>query len=422
LYRTLHAHDLYHAPSLSTLSAKQSLPGNHVCLAVAPRLELPPQRTSPLRAPFVSQTTNSHPQLVTGWTQSLYYSITIRAGDPKPQPGTPRWAEHRRRIHIIVVTLYLLYTIYEADYDLQRAGTFYSDLNVPLNATDREIKSRFRRLAALHHPDKAATSSSSGGDNGGRTAEDINAYFVHLKTAADTLTDPAKRFAYERFGPEAVSWPRCVTIRDFVVRGAQALVPYYGMAAAAMYGLGLLGYLDWGRYERWLVLAVMFVFEVHCVTRPGFPGVLDKVVNPLLGWVAGRAPYLPFQAIALARKLSVTVYIAFSQIGPLLAADTSSGQLVMSGRKGGDDEAALREGLERLEMTVKRLDADAARLLETEMAPFAGDEEIRNSMWAKVKEWLVQNTIRSDPMVRDALGRSFAKRRMDAPAGAKGNR
>lgn len=207
------------------------------------------------------------------------------------------------------------------------------------------------------------------------------------------------------------------------MRGAQALVPYYITAAVVMYGLGWLGYLDWGRYERWLVLAVVFVFEAHCVTRPGMPAVLEKVVNPLLGKLGGRVPYLQFQAVALARKLAVTVYIAFSQIGPLLGADTSGGQLVVAGKKGaGDDEKVLREGLERLEGAVKRLDADASRLLETEMAPFAGDEETRNAVTAKVKEWLVQNTIRSDPMVRDALGKSFAKRRMDAPAGAKGTR
>ncbi|AEO62451.1 uncharacterized protein THITE_2106630 [Thermothielavioides terrestris NRRL 8126] len=357
------------------------------------------------------------PGLVTSWTQSLYYNITIRAGDPKPQPGTPRFAEHRRRIHILVVALYLLYTIYEADYEVQRAGSFYADLGVPLNATEREIKSRFRRLAAVYHPDKAAGSPNA--------AADVNAYFVHLQTAADTLSDPARRFAYERFGPDVLSWtPRCVTVRDFVARGAQALVPYYGAAAAVLYGLGFLGYLEWGRFERWLVLAALFLFEAHCVTRPAPPAVLDRVVNPLLVWLSRgrRPPYLQFQAIALARKLSVTVYIAFSQIGPLLTADTSGGQVVTGGRKGADDEAALRQGLERLEKTVRLLDADAARLLEMEMVPFAGDEETRKSMWAKVKEWLVQNTIRADPMVRDALGRSLAKRRMNAPAGARGTK
>ena len=56
------------------------------------------------------------------------------------------------------------------------------------------------------------------------------------------------------------------------------------------------------------------------------------------------------------------------------------------------------------------------------MAPFAGDEEMLASLKGKIKEWLVQNTIRADPMVRDALGRSLQKRRVDAPAGAKGNR
>ncbi|KAK3988302.1 chaperone protein DnaJ [Cladorrhinum sp. PSN332] len=352
------------------------------------------------------------PNLVTGWTQSLYYSITIRAGDRHPQPGTPRWAEHRRRIHILVVTIYLLYTIYEADYDIQRQGSFYSDLGIPITATEREIKSRFRRLAALYHPDKV-----SGGEQ-----EQANAFFVHLKQAQEILIDPAKRFAYDRFGPEVVSWDKCITYKDFVVRGAQALVPYYGVAAIAMYGFGLLGYLDYGRFERWLVLGCMFLFEVIAVTRPYTPWILERVINPVITTVGGtRGPYLQFQAVTLAKKLCVTIYLAFSQIGPLLAADTSSGNIVVA-KEGASEEQALRQGLERLEAAAKRLDIDATNLLQLEMAPFAGDREAVESTWAKVREWLVHNTIRSDPMVRDAMGRSMAKRRMDAPAGARGTR
>ncbi|KAK4217158.1 chaperone protein DnaJ [Rhypophila decipiens] len=360
------------------------------------------------------------PNLVTGWVQTLYYGITIRAGDPKPRPGTPRFAEHHRRIRILVVAIYLLYTIYEAHYELQLSGSYYADLNVPLDASEREIKSRFRRLAALYHPDKASTSSPES------SSQDINDYFVRLKLASETLLDPVKRFAYERFGPDIHSWQRCVTIRDYVYRGAGLLVPYYGMAAAVMYGLGLLGYLDWGKYERWLVMVIMLVFEAHTVMRPGHPVFFDRVVNPVLGLLGNghlQQPYLPFQAIALARKLSVTVAIGVSQIGPMLAADTSSGQIVVGGNKRGGDEATLlREGLERLEQTARSLDGDTSRLLEVEMAPFAGDEDMLVSMKGKIKEWLVQNTIRADPMVRDALGRSLQKRRVDAPAGAKGTR
>jgi hypothetical protein len=344
---------------------------------------------------------------VTGWTQTIYYSLTIRAGDPRPAPNTPRFVQHRRRIHILVITAYLLYTLYEADYELLRSSTFYGDLGVPFAASDREIKSRFRRLAALHHPDKATASSP---DDGGEI-------FMHLKTASDVLLDPARRFAYERFGPDVVAWKHCSSIRDFVLRGCQALVPYYGAAAAVMYVLGLLGYLEWGRYWRWLTLVTLCVFELHTVTRPGFPSVVGQVVNPLLSRFTRHAPYLPFQIIALARKCSVTLYIAFSQLGPLLQAPGQQGV-----KPGDVSEKVLRQGLDRLEQTAKGLDVDAGRLMELEMAPFAGDMELVSGMRTKMKEWLVQNTIRSDPMVRDALGRSFQKRRMDAPTGARGNR
>ncbi|KAI1389796.1 uncharacterized protein F4822DRAFT_214064 [Hypoxylon trugodes] len=345
------------------------------------------------------------PNLATGWVQSIYYGLTIRAGDPKPAPNSPRYVQHRRRIHILVVSLYLLYTIYEADYELRRASDYYAELGVSFSASERDIKSRFRRLAALHHPDKLM---SAGG-----TSEDAD-FFIHLKTAADTLTDPARRFAYERFGPDVVSWKHCVTIRDFVTRGVQVLVPYYGLAAIAMYVLGLLGYLEWGRYWRWLTLIVLCVFELHTITRPTFPRFLGNLINPFLTHFTSHPPYLPFQVISLARKLSITLYIAFSQIGPLLQQQ--------SVKPGEASEKALRQSLDRLEQTARSMDVDATRLMELEMAPFAGDPEVINSMRTKLKEWLVQNTIRADPMVKDALGKSFQKRRVDAPAGAKGNR
>ncbi|KAI0143991.1 hypothetical protein F4776DRAFT_450111 [Hypoxylon sp. NC0597] len=350
------------------------------------------------------------PNLVTGWVQSIYYGLTIRAGDRKPAPGTPRYAEHRRRIHILVVSLYLLYTIYEADYELRRASSYYADLGVPFSATERDIKSRFRRLAALHHPDKLM------GSGGGLDSTDAD-YFMHLKTASDTLVDPARRFAYERFGPDIVNWKHCVTVSDYVVRGTQVLIPYYGFAAVAMYVLGLLGYLDWGRYWRWLTLVVLCVFELHTVTRPSFPRFLEHVVNPILTRFTSHPPYLPFQAISLARKLSITLYIAFSQIGPLLQPPDQRGM-----KPGEASEKQLLQNLDRLEQTARSMDVDATRLMELEMSPFTGDPEVINSMRSKLKEWLVQNTIRADPMVKDALGRSFQKRRVDAPAGAKGNR
>jgi len=329
----------------------------------------------------------------------------IRAGDPKPQPGTARFNTHRRRIYIIVVSAYLLYTIYEADHDLQRAGDFYQDLSVPYSAKDREIKSSFRRMARIHHPDKI-------GNNG---AEDN--YFVHLKMAQDTLLNPAKRFAYERFGPEVVDWQRCSSIRDYLTNGVQALLPYYVGTAVLMYVLGFIGYLEWGKYWRWVTLIILCVFELHTVSRPTFPYLADKFLNPLLTTFTRHPPYLPFQLISIARKICITMHIAFSQIGPMISPPEPSAVPTNS-----TPEAHLQEQLNRLDGATQALDTEVGRLMGMEMSPFVGDPQVVAGVKSKVKEWLVQNTIRNDPEVRDAMGNLFKKRRTDAPAGARGNR
>ncbi|KAI0190017.1 membrane associated DnaJ chaperone-like protein [Xylaria flabelliformis] len=350
------------------------------------------------------------PNLVTGVVQSIYYNLTIRAGDPHPPPNSPRWQLHRRRIHTLVITLYLLYTIYEADYDLQRHGDFYQSLGVPFSASEREIKSRFRRLAALHHPDKVSHFGEGVGGGG-----DAGDFFIGLKTASDVLTDPAQRFAYERFGPDITAWRNCVTLRDYVWKGLQTtVIPHYAVAAAGLYGLGLLGYLEFGRYWRWVTLLILCAFEAHTVMRPRFPAFIETFVNPFLVHFTSHAPYLPFQVVALARRVAIAIYIAFGQLGPILQAGRN--------QEAAAGERALQQNLERLEHTAKFMDADVTRLMELEMAPFAGDPEIVKDMRSKLKEWLVQNTIRADPMVRDALGRSLQKRRVDAPAGARGTR
>lgn len=279
---------------------------------------------------------------------------------------------------------------------------------MPLDAADRDIKSRFRRLAAMHHPDKAGPATHVG---------DSASYFIHLKLASDTLQDAAKRFAYERFGPDVVAWQKCVTIRDHVSRGVLGgILPHYAVAAATIYVLGLFGYMEFAKFHRWLMLLTLLVFEAHTVTRPVFPLVVD-VANVVVTRLTSHAPYLPFQAIELARKLTITVYIGLSQIGPLLVQQTSARNRAAHG-----EDKALDQGLERLESVVNQLDTETSRLVAMEMAPFKGDAAAVSNLRGKMREWLVQNTLRSDPMVRDALGVSFRKRRIDAPAGAKGNR
>ncbi|SPO06647.1 related to chaperone protein DNAJ [Cephalotrichum gorgonifer] len=342
------------------------------------------------------------PNLVASWTQSIWYSLTIRAGDPKPVPGTPRHATHRRRIQVLVISLYLLYTLYEAAYDLRLAGNYYSDLSLPLSASDREIKSRFRRLAAVYHPDKAGDGSDG-------------SEFMRLKIAADVLSNDAARFAYERFGPAIAGWRDCASRYEYVLRGtAKGIVPHYLSYAAALYVMGFVGYLDFARYWRWFFLAAMAVFELHVATRPSSP-FLD-LLNPVLASpLIAQPPLVQFQLVSFARRCCVTLYIALSQIGPLLFPPRPDRDADQGGK-------ALAAQMDKISAMAVDADRSATRLLDIELAPYRGDDGLMAQVRGKIAEWLVQNTIRADPMVKDAMGTTLRRRRVDAPAGARGNR
>ncbi|KAL6714038.1 hypothetical protein ACLMJK_008532 [Lecanora helva] len=344
------------------------------------------------------------PNLVSGWVQSIYYGITIRAGDPKPQPGTPRYQKHRRRIQIIVVISYLLYTLYEADYIIRQDGDFYQLLVVSPDVEEKAVKSRFRRLAALHHPDKISTE-----DAFAHSAAEAN--FVALKTAQDTLCDPVKRFAYDRFGPDMLRWQHCKTIRDYLVTGMQtSALPLYAGSVIFLIALSFTNYLQYGKFWRYLAFISLFILEFHTVTRPYFSPLLTKIFNPVLGALAAHPPLLPFQLIILARKATFTLFIALTQIGNLFPQPASA-----TSNSSPFDEQVLA----RLEGNAFKNEEEAQRLLTLDMMPFVGDKPATKELQARIKEWLVNNTIRSDPEVRDAMGRVIARRRANAPPGAR---
>ncbi|CAN8105955.1 unnamed protein product [Discula destructiva] len=357
------------------------------------------------------------PDYATRFLHKLYYGITIRAGSPHPQPGTPRFAEHYRRIYLGVICLYLLFSLYEADWNLQRSGDLYSTLGVLPNATEKDMKRRYRQLSAALHPDKA-----------GPDAYNPETYIL-LQTAHATLTDEAKRFAYDRFGPAVLAWKECLLVRDYIMKGALGLIGYYGIGAVALYAFPKLGYFRDGIYWRWMAFLALGVFEVYTITRPDYPPLLQHLVNPLfvhvinptLGyWIPGFAhpPYLPYQAIAIARQLSITLSIALNQMVPFLTADTRKGRVQMKQR--GSEEEKANQSLVQLNKMVRTVGEEANQTVQLECAPFT-DLVVAENLRLKMKRWLVNNTIRNEPMTKDAINQRIMRRRQDAPAGAQGN-
>lgn len=189
---------------------------------------------------------------MTSILQSVYYGLTIRAGSPRPQPGTPRFDKHRRRIFIFVVTLYLFYTIYESFHQVRAESDFYRVLGVSPLADERTIKSRFRRLAAQHHPDKLNQQQATTLPDG---------FFMYLKQAQDTLLDPSVRFAYDRFGPQVNEWRNVKTAEDYLYAGLRKALTQYigGLVVLVVYWVY---WSSWGRYVGYPNLSVGIIANI----------------------------------------------------------------------------------------------------------------------------------------------------------------
>ena len=90
-----------------------------------------------------------------------------------------------------------------------------------------------------HHPDKFSDPTAK------RAAE---ALFIKLDAAKNTLTTPAKRFAYDRFGLESTTWQTPITIKEYVRFGLTLRLPWYAGSIGSVIILEFLGVLGNGRF------------------------------------------------------------------------------------------------------------------------------------------------------------------------------
>ncbi|KAH8692398.1 putative membrane associated DnaJ chaperone [Talaromyces proteolyticus] len=336
------------------------------------------------------------PNYVTSILQSVYYGITIRAGDPRPQPGTPRFDKHRRRIFIFVVTAYLVYTLYESFYQVRATGDFYNVLGVSPLADERTIKSRFRRLAAQYHPDKANQLPNGGGTEG---------VFVYLKLAQDTLLDPARRFGYDRFGPTVNEWRNSSTMQDFLYAGLKQALVQYTAGLATIVVLNFVYWSAWGRYWRFYTFAGLVVLELVLMTQPLVIFMPQNYIPAsLLAYFPQAAPkfyLLPFQIISLARRVSITIHIFISQITPAQSASAAAGT-------GLNPQTVQRLG--QMVQLSKIADTEASGLLYLTLSPFRGDRESVATLRRGMKEGLVLGSVRNTPEVKEAVTRAQQRR------------
>lgn len=289
-------------------------------------------------------------------------------------------------------------------YDIRLAGDFYTVLGVSPTSPDREIKAKFRRLAARFHPDKIRAGSD------GSHGSDAEAAFVHLKLAHDTVLDPAKRFAYDRFGPAVVGvqQPGLKTIKDYVYAGLRSLAPEYARGGLVLVVLNYFWLPSWGRFWRYLAICCLAFLELYFLThewRP--PGFTLRAATLAHRLIPGTLPphLLPFQILAVARRMSISVNIFISQLAPSAAARSDT-----------ELDRQLQAQILHLKQMAGRVDAEATGLLGLGFAPFKGEKEQVDALRKGMKEGMVSSAIRSSPEVREAVATVLARREKETRA------
>ncbi|KAK0753050.1 Sec63 Brl domain-containing protein [Schizothecium vesticola] len=90
---------------------------------------------------------------------------------------------------------YMLFLIQTTDVPVQKLWNPYDILNIPESATEKQIKSTFRKLSLKFHPDKAKPDVAKN-----ETLEDLNNHYVEISKAYQALTDEDVRANFLQYG------------------------------------------------------------------------------------------------------------------------------------------------------------------------------------------------------------------------------
>ncbi|KAJ1941272.1 hypothetical protein GGF37_003626 [Kickxella alabastrina] len=210
-----------------------------------------------------------------------------------PHPNTAKHAQHQRLSYIFVILLYLGYTLWSTEKGL--APNYYTMFGLdPGSYAPQQLRSNFRRLSLVLHPDKNPGSEG---------------LFIHVQGAYKVLADPIMRFVYDRAGEAAVACASCKSTGDFILAALPRRLGVYLVYILGSIGVQVFGIGVYGTYWRYLAIACFLALDVLMMTRLTEPAVIH-----VLHWVMPRRT--SFEIAQVLQQVMMCFFIALNQIGP----------------------------------------------------------------------------------------------------------
>jgi len=269
------------------------------------------------------------PSLLSAGLLNIVYNIF-----PRYRPKTRLKADiHARLARTIVVAAYLIYTLFSTYLSLAATPNYYQiiglDFSDCLLSTpdewDRTLKSQWRKIARVFHPDKM----------GHAVDPELEQRFVAMRAAYETLADPIQKVAYDRFGTDVLTAciaHRCVTMRDYLIKGFQQSAPFYIAGLSGLVLLSVTPRMEYGKYVRFsipiLVRRRLIVGEkkkwrfaslaVVCGLETTMLSASTSKSTSALSGVPFLAKLVIHEQILFLHHLLLNFNGALAQIGPIL--------------------------------------------------------------------------------------------------------
>ncbi|GAA5994808.1 uncharacterized protein JCM10292_004364 [Rhodotorula paludigena] len=351
-------------------------------------------------------------------------TVPARATAADVALANARAQAHHRRARVALIASHLVYSVLSL-YLAQARGVeqnYYALLGIAREVVERDgasaVKSHWRRLARVYHPDKVG----KGGEE----------FFVLLRKGVEVLENDQRRWAYERFGPQVTEWGKLVAMREFLVKGAVQAAVFWVFAAVSIAAFTFFRKSE-RRYNFWryLTLALCLSLEYHLLLR--------STPSPTFSFFFPRR--LPYEHTALLRQLFISTSMAMSQLAPLLfpTPPPLSSEQDAHARALADAEQ-LAPLLQRLARLTATAEAETAALQSLELRPLlalpplpAGEarqadeerklrEEVKGHMVRVFEDLQVKSQRGTAEVWADAVrkGRERERKRREREAGGQG--
>ncbi|KAG9028555.1 hypothetical protein FRB95_006336 [Tulasnella sp. JGI-2019a] len=306
------------------------------------------------------------PDRLTSFLVPRYYKYILRRPEGPPPIGTIQYATTYRWTYAIVILSYLIFNLLQAAWS--QKPNFYQLLNVGIDADEGQLKAAFRKFARRNHPDKVGVAGEG--------------MFMVVRDAYEALKDPAKRFAYERFGPDALTWEKVITHKEYMNSGLTHAAGFYVGTFFMMLVWAVLGNSDSGTIWRFLLFFYVLFAELALCVEPAltsplaatstmFPLRSTLFVLPLpLHLLRSVFPHwATFQHVSFLHQLYVALSIAIARVGPVVWPDSGN-----AGAMDVKEEMAWKGVVQKLVQLTANADNEVGRILQTELTSIQGVE------------------------------------------------